>query len=302
MTTNISSQKDLQKLETNFIMENNGKRKTITLAALEFNHALSTSGKYLFVQLCNSKSEESGRFIKIDVTTGEKLYSVLPEWGWAKKYEFINDDGITVVTNNYGSYELDDKGNLVNRENYYMSRVKAADHGTMRALPEFFELHGKNERTYDLALESIDTFLETCFSMFHGLSWAASALKSKAEILGLREEYVNARQCCVDAISLDSRATVKRMLNTFNRKLNINTETLEASPWANKLKVSVEKVRADEINRVKQNNKKSNVRQDVIITKEKQKIGTKYEISVNRKTMISIGVLLIVVFFIWASK
>ncbi|HEI6927792.1 TPA: hypothetical protein SK292_002497 [Yersinia enterocolitica] len=301
MVTKISSQKDLPKLKTQFFMDSQGNRKTINLGALEFNHVLSPSGEYLFVQLCNSKSEDSGAFIKIDVATGEKLYSVLPEWGWANRYEFINGDNITVVTNNYGSYELDDMGSLVNRAEYYTSRVKSADHGTMSALPEFFKLHGNNAQNYDLAIESIDLFLKTCFSMFHGISWAVSALKSKAEVLGFRDEYESAQQCCVDALFLDSKAPVKRMLNNFSRKSSVDKETIEPSQWVKKLKVSVESVRTNEMNKSKDNYKELNEKQNVIITKE-MKLSTSQHTPVNRNKMIIFGFILVVVFFIWVSK
>lgn len=83
MGIKLSAKKALPKLETTFFIESDGSKVRVKLGALNFNYTLSPCEKYLYVQLCNSKTEDAGKFIKIDTATGEKIYSVFPEWGWA---------------------------------------------------------------------------------------------------------------------------------------------------------------------------------------------------------------------------
>lgn len=263
MGLKVSSKDNLPKLETIFSIEGYGSNVNIKLGALEFNHALSICEKYLYVQLCNSKSEDSGMFIKIDTATGGKIYSVIPEWGWASNYTFVDGEGLVVITHDYGSWRIDDRGNIVDRAGYYMHRVKVADHGVMRALPVFFELHGKTPETCAMAIESIDHFLETCSSMFHGLSYGALALKAKAEIMIFLGEDTIALQSCVDALNLDPKVSVKRMLNSLCKKLNLDKNSLRSTEWAEKLKISVEKFRANEFKQMEVNRGRVNIKQDV---------------------------------------
>ncbi|HED1914421.1 TPA: hypothetical protein ACJIK4_001268 [Kluyvera cryocrescens] len=267
MVASVSTKENLPKLETTFHVKVNGSSINIKLGALEFNHVLSPCEKYLYVQLCNSTSEDSGKFIKLDVTTGRKIYSVGPEWGWARGYTFNHNGNICVETDHYGTWLVNDDGDISDRAGYYMRRVKTADYGTMRALPIFFELHGKTPETCAEAMEALERFLSTCSSMFHGLSYGALALKSRAEIQAFLGDNSGALQSCVDALCLDPKVTVKRMLNSLSKKLNLDKDTLKPSDWVESLKVDIEANRNIEINKIEENRNQIKDK-DVIVVSE----------------------------------
>jgi len=268
MGIKVSTKKALPKLETTFFIVSDDSKIRVKLGALNFNYILSPCEKYLYVQLCNSKTEDAGKFIKIDTATGEKIYSVFPEWGWASGYAFTDQGALIVESGHYGSWQIDDGGNIVDRAGYYLHRVNIADYGTMSALPDFFELHGKTPETCALAMASLERFLSSCFSMFHGVSYGASALKARAEIQVFMGDSEDALQSCVDALYLNPKATVKRMLNTLSKKLSIDKERLKQSEWAEQLKLSVEKIRNKEIESGEDSHRKVIPTTNVTLTKK----------------------------------
>lgn len=265
MGTKVTSKQNLSKLETVFFIKCQGAEKKLKLGALEFNHVMSPCEKYLYVQLCNSKTEDAGKFIKIDVTTGERGYSVNPEWGWARDYMFSNGGDIIAETDRYGSWQVDANGSIIDRAGYYMCRVTAADYGAMSALPEYFDLHGKTPETCAMAMKSLEKFLMTCPTMFHGLSYGALALKSRAEIQMFLGDNVAALQSCVDALCLDPKVTVKRMLNSISKKLKLDKNALKPSDWVESLRVAVENNRNIELKKMEENSSKIKDRNAIVI-------------------------------------
>ncbi|MBD8152259.1 hypothetical protein [Pantoea agglomerans] len=243
----ISSKKYLDTLETEFLIDNGSETITVRLGALEFNHALSPSGDFLLVQLANSKTEDSGKFVKIDTKTGDVVYSVMPEWGWASKYEFLNQSAFRVVTNDYGTHEVNENGMLLDRAGFYRIRIKSSDFCTANVIDKFFELHGKNTETFGLVLSSLDEVIEKCFSNFHGKTFCVRALKAKADVLIEMELLKEALQCCIDALNLDPKAPLKKLHKSLCKKLDIDDANLTPSGWVLELKKSAEEVRAKEL-------------------------------------------------------
>ncbi|MBW1212997.1 hypothetical protein KYI92_05615 [Pantoea allii] len=295
MGIKVSTKKALPKLETTFFIVSDDSKIRVKLGALNFNYILSPCEKYLYVQLCNSKTEDAGKFIKIDTATGEKIYSVFPEWGWASGYAFTDQGALIVESGHYGSWQIDDGGNIVDRAGYYLHRVNIADYGTMSALPDFFELHGKTPETCALAMASLERFLSSCFSMFHGVSYGASALKARAEIQVFMGDSEDALQSCVDALYLNPKATVKRMLNTLSKKLSIDKERLKQSEWAEQLKLSVEKIRNKEIESGEDSHRKVIPTTNVTLTKKINVMNAFF----GKKTKIMLLVLIAILIFIF---
>ncbi|WP_432372483.1 hypothetical protein ACRPHP_19655 [Pantoea allii] len=295
MGIKVSTKKALPKLETTFFIVSDDSKIRVKLGALNFNYILSPCEKYLYVQLCNSKTEDAGKFIKIDTATGEKIYSVFPEWGWASGYAFTDQGALIVESGHYGSWQIDDGGNIVDRAGYYLHRVNIADYGTMSALPDFFELHGKTPETCALAMASLERFLSSCFSMFHGVSYGASALKARAEIQVFMGDSKDALQSCVDALYLNPKATVKRMLNTLSKKLSIDKERLKQSEWAEQLKLSVEKIRNKEIESGEDSHRKVIPTTNVTLTKKINVVNAFF----GKKNEIILLVLIAILIFIF---
>ncbi|MGG6193508.1 hypothetical protein ACQV2B_05340 [Pantoea allii] len=295
MGIKVSTKEALPKLETTFFIVSDDSKIRVKLGALNFNYILSPCEKYLYVQLCNSKTEDAGKFIKIDTATGEKIYSVFPEWGWASGYAFTDQGALIVESGHYGSWQIDDGGNIVDRAGYYLHRVNIADYGTMSALPDFFELHGKTPETCALAMASLERFLSSCFSMFHGVSYGASALKARAEIQVFMGDSEDALQSCVDALYLNPKATVKRMLNTLSKKLSIDKERLKQSEWAEQLKLSVEKIRNKEIESGEDSHRKVIPTTNVTLTKKINVVNAFF----GKKTEIMLLVLIAILIFIF---
>lgn len=295
MGIKISTKEALPKLETTFFIVRDGSKVKVKLGALNFNYTLSPCEKYLFVQLCNSKTEDAGKFIKIDTATGAKIYSVFPEWGWASGYAFTHQGALVVESGHYGSWQVDDSGRIVDRAGYYLHRVNIADYGTTSALPDFFELHGKTPETCAVAMTSLERFLTSCFSMFHGISYGASALKARAEIQVFMGDCEGAQQSCVDALYLNPKATVKRMLNTLSKKTGIDKEMLKHSEWAEQLKLSVEKIRNKEIERGENDRRELTPAMDVTLTKKTNLVNTSY----GNNTKVILLVLIVIMIFIF---
>ncbi|HIE4239713.1 TPA: hypothetical protein ACXM6N_003132 [Serratia marcescens] len=295
MGVKVSTKEALSKLETTFFIVRDGSKVRVKLGALKFNYTLSPCDKYLYVQLCNSKTEDAGKFIKIDTATGVRIYSVFPEWGWASGYAFSDQRALVVETGHYGSWQVDDGGNIVDRPGYYLHRVNIADYGTTNALPDFFELHGKTPETCAVAMASLERFLSSCFSMFHGVSYGASALKARAEIQVFLGDNEGALQSCVDALYLNPKATVKRMLNTLRKKLNIDKEMLKHSEWAEQLKSSIENFRNKEIKRGEESRRGGISMADVTLTEKRDVVNTSY----GNKNKILFLVFIAIVIFIF---
>lgn len=295
MGIKVSTKEGLPKLETTFFIVSDNSKISVKLGALNFNYTLSPCEKYLYVQLCNSKTEDAGKFIKIDTATGEKIYSVFPEWGWASSYSFTNHGALVVESEHYVSWQIDDVGNIVDRAGYYLHRVNIADYGTTNALPDFFELHGKTPETCAVAMASLERLLTSCFSMFHGISYGASALKARAEIQVFMGDSEGALQSCVDALYLNPKATVKRMLNTLSKKLSIDKEILKQSEWAEQLKLSVEKNRNKEIKSGEDNRREVFPTTDVTLAKKRSVVNTSY----GNNTKIMLLILIAIVIFIF---
>ena len=295
MGIKISIKDALPKLETTFFIVRDASKVRVKLGALNFNYTLSPCEKYLYVQLCNSKTEDGGKFIKIDTITGEKIYSVFPEWGWACGYAFTHQGALIVESGHYGSWQVDDSGRIVDRAGYYLHRVNIADYGTTSALPDFFELHGKNPETCAVALASLERLLTSCFSVFHGMSYGASALKARAEIQVLMGDSEGALQSCVDALYLNPKATVKRMLNTLSKKMGIDKEMLKHSEWAEQLKLSVEKIRNKEIESGENDRRELIPAMDITFTKKRSVVNASY----GNNTKIMLLVLIAIVIFVF---
>ncbi|NHB62373.1 hypothetical protein [Photorhabdus sp. RW14-46] len=301
MDTKVSFRYNTSNLTTSITISNRNGKKTIKLKALEFNHKLSPSGKILVVQLANSQSDDSGKFVKINTENGERIYTISPEWGLADDYAFFGNDENLSIKVKYGSYEIDDTGLLIERKSYYLARVVASDISTISAFPAYFDLHGKNNETYQTALASLEKFIQSCFSMFHGVTWCSSALKTKAEILGWQDKTKDALQCCVDALALNPKATVKRMLNSFSKKLGIDKESVSPSDWVNMLKISVEKERNAAFKKSEEMSKRVVTHVSIPVANTVKNIPYPHTQPHSRKSIVVIIFILVVLGLIWLT-
>ena len=174
--------------------------------------------------------------------------------------------------------------------------MNIADYGTTNALPDFFELHGKTPETCAVAMASLERFLTSCFSMLHGISYGASALKARAEIQVFMGDSEGALQSCVDALYLNPKATVKRMLNTLSKKLNIDKEMLKQSKWAEQLKLSVEQIRNKEIKSSEDNLGEVFPSMDVTLAKNRSIVNASY--GNNNKIMLLVLIAIVIFIFV----
>ncbi|WP_208952173.1 hypothetical protein [Rahnella sp. ChDrAdgB13] len=220
----------------------------------------------------------------------------------ANEYLFSPNSDTLLVKLNFGAYAIDDEGVIINRSDYYMDIVKFASLSSIDSLPTFFVLHDKNEINYQIALNSMDKVLKCCGTMFHGLSWGAIALKAKAVVLGDMGRVEDALQCCVDAIAIDPKVTAKQMRNNFCRQLKIEKDNIAPSEWVSDFKKSVEKIRADELIKIGENYKQLNARQEFLARKDQVKHEKSHLSSENKKAMLWVAALLIVIFIIWMSQ
>lgn len=242
---------DVKNLKSIITIKNEHDVKEVILTALLVNHKSSPSGLNIYAQCAHSNTDYSGRFIKIDTLDSEIVYTIYPEWGWADDYLFSGS--LLSVKTKYGTFLVDESGGLVDKSGYYDRRVTAADVEMIAAIEPYFKHHGESYESINKVLLNLDHLIESCAKMFHGKSWAACALKVKAELLKKQNRNIEAVQCCIDALFFNDKMTVKRLMNSLIKKESLSVIDIIPSPRFKKMKNTIEMIRSGEMKKSKDN-------------------------------------------------
>ncbi|WP_044470449.1 hypothetical protein [Mannheimia massilioguelmaensis] len=187
--------------------------------ALVHNYKLSLSSKYFVTCLANSKHEDSGKVFIFDVENNQLLFSGVLEIGTIKEFFFINEAEDLYVVNDFGSYEIDKNGEVVDLERVYYDAVMAAHNNSIYFMDSYLKDKNFSDISIRQVIHSLDRIIDNQFNQFHGIYWSALALRKRGEYLEMIGENEEAFLNYIDAIYLDPKVGVKRKLTTLGKKI-----------------------------------------------------------------------------------
>lgn len=206
--------------------------------ALILNHKLSLSGKFLVVSLANSRHEDSGKVFIFDVKDNQLLFSGFLEVGDVSEFFFLGENENLYATNCFGSYEIDKNGEVVDIEKVNYDAVMAADTYSIDFMDAYLEDNNSSKEAIRQVIHSLDRIIDSQFNQFHGVSWAAVALRKRGEYLEMLNEDDEAFLNYIDAIYLDPKIGVKRKLTTLSKKMGVNLQNFSPSTRALRIEES----------------------------------------------------------------
>lgn len=206
--------------------------------ALSSQYKLSPSGKYFVISLAFSNHEDSGKIFIFDVEERQLLFS--GDFGIGHIYEFfyLNDTEDLYAKNHFGSYEIDKNGEVVDLEKVHSDAVLAADVYSIEYMERYLNDNKHSEKALRQVVHSLDRIIDSQFNEFHGMSWAALALRRRGEYLEMLDENQEAFLNYIDAIYLDAKIGVKRKLTRLSKILNLNWQDFTASDRALRIEQS----------------------------------------------------------------
>ena len=206
--------------------------------ALTHIYKLSSSGKYLVVATANSKHEDSGKVFIFDLEDKKLLFSGELKIGCISELFFLGDAEDLYATNHFGSYEVDKNGKVVELEKVHYDAIMGADTYSIDFIEPYLEDNGYSECAIRQVVYSLDRIIDDQFNQFHGVSWAATALRKRGEYLEMLGEKDEAFLNYVDAIYLNPKIGVKRKLTILSNKMGLNLEEFRPSMRALKIEES----------------------------------------------------------------
>lgn len=206
--------------------------------ALSSQYKLSPSGKYFVISLAFSNHEDSGKIFIFDVEERQLLFS--GDFGIGHIYEFfyLNNTEDLYAKNHFGSYEIDKNGEVVDLEKVHSDAVLAADVHSIEYMERYLNDNKHSEKALRQVVHSLDRIIDSQFNEFHGISWAALALRRRGEYLEMLDENQEAFLNYIDAIYLDPKIGVKRKLSTLSKKLGLDSKDFPPSERAERIKES----------------------------------------------------------------
>lgn len=202
----------------------NGKKLVFEhqFGALSSQYKLSPSGKYFVISLAFSNHEDSGKIFIFDVEERQLLFSGDFCIGHIYEFFYLNDTEDLYAKNHFGSYEIDKNGEVVDLEKVHSDAVLAADVYSIEYMERYLNDNKHSEKALRQVVHSLDRIIDSQFNEFHGMSWAALALRRRGEYLEMLDENQEAFLNYIDAIYLDAKIGVKRKLTRLSKILNLN--------------------------------------------------------------------------------
>lgn len=218
----FDARKNLEKLETTFTVFQNGRQIFHrTLGALPSAYTLSVDGSYLAVKLCNSSSDDALKGFIFDVLNNRLIFSGSVNWGFVDDFRW---EGMRLfVKNRLGWFEVGFDGQFIQPLDYYKKSMDAADTNTVYEIDVYLALSENSEESLHNVCNAMDKLISTQYGEWHGLAWAAQALRRKGEALEKLGQDESALECYVDAVSLNEKVGVKPKIKRLTKKLGIDS-------------------------------------------------------------------------------
>lgn len=220
---------NLEKLETTFIISKDGRQIFHrTLGALASAYTLSADGRYLAVKLCNSSSDDALKGFIFDVLNNRLIFSGGVNWGFVDAFRW---DGVRLfIQNRRGWFEVGFDGQFIHPLDYYKKSMDAADTDTVDEVDAYLALSENSEEALRNVCDAMNRLISTQYGEWHGLAWAAQALRRKGEALEKLGQDEAALECYVDAVFLNEKVGVKPKIKRLTKKLGI-----DSTPYPSKL-------------------------------------------------------------------
>lgn len=194
-------------------------RTSTKVQALPNCVGISDDGRYVAVQFCNSRNEDSGKLMLWDVDKLERMASFEPETGWPDKIRFrVTERVIILEYEKVGmkrSYRYSFDGEFLDRERY---RIEEIEDASVSQMVYIIRRRFKDAAEEDLpGLRGlIDDTLSRSFAGEPG--YLASAHRLKGEIHEAMDERLPAIAAYERALDLNPKVGVKTRLKNLKKR------------------------------------------------------------------------------------
>lgn len=206
--------------------------------ALANQYRLSSSGKYFAISLNSSEHEDSRKVFIFDVEENQLLFSGDLGIGHIYEFFFFNEAEDLYAKTYFGTYEIDKNGEVVDLEKVHSDAVFAANVYSIDYMERYLTDNQYSESAIRQVVHSLDRIIDSQFNQFHGIYWAALALRRRGEYLEMLNENEEALLNYIDAIYLDGKIGVKRKLTKLSKELSLNWQDFTASERALRIEES----------------------------------------------------------------
>lgn len=184
---------------------------------------LSNNGKLAICQTANSPTEDACRLTGFDVEEGRELFSIAPQTGWAKRYEFNEEKGHFIVVESAGKFKYDRAGTFLDADKYQDALLATDEYSAV--------LHTANNLLADAAgdtgkikqsLDAAQRVLPIIPSNDEG--WTATAYKIIGTALEALGDTTGALAAYDKALALKPKIGVKRKADALRKALSRATD------------------------------------------------------------------------------
>lgn len=176
---------------------------------------------YLLIQFARSDGDDAFKLYFIDLINNKIIFSVYPEFRW-NEVESYNGN-ILVIKNQYGSFEVNNFGQLVDNITYLKAVAVSYSTESLGAVSQLFNKLDKNKDN----IQFYHSVLDECFvkiqSEFHALGYLANLLKIKGEIFEYQNDFYNAYRVYALGLKLNAKIGVKNAIKRVSKELRQST-------------------------------------------------------------------------------
>ncbi|AOF54424.1 hypothetical protein E5343_00620 [Rodentibacter caecimuris] len=176
---------------------------------------------YLLIQFARSDGDDAFKLYFIDLLNNKVIFSVYPEFYWDEVNSY--DGNILVIKNKYGSFEVNNFGQLVDNVTYLKAVAVSYSIESLDAVSQLFSKLDKNKDN----IQFYHSVLDECFvkiqSEFHALGYLANLLKIKGEIFEYQNDFYNAYRVYALGLKLNAKLSVRNAIKRVSKQLRQNT-------------------------------------------------------------------------------
>ena len=211
----------------------------------EFNdphisYKLSPSGRFLAVDVGIGKDDSDEGLHLFDIAENKLLFSTDINIGFILDLFFLGDEEELYVKNQFSSYKVNRDGSISEdeRRRVNFDAVFAANTYSIDYMERYLNDNDHSEKSIREIVAILDRIIEGQYNQFHGISWAAIALRKRGELLEKLGEDDEAILNYIDALYLNPKIGVKGKLNKLAKKHGIKVNSFEPSERALRIESS----------------------------------------------------------------
>ncbi|UEC02585.1 hypothetical protein [Burkholderia vietnamiensis] len=187
-----------------------------------FGFGISSCGRYVASQTCNSGNEDSNLFEVHDVAQRRVLASCAPVAGWSSEYTFETEGGelkrVVARINHLGKFAYSPTGAFLDAKKFMTARLSKGDPWTrIRAAGELVQTDG-SATALKRAFDVVDATI-SAFKPGEDARWLAGGYRLKGELLERMNMSVAAIEAYRAALGLDAKIGVKKRLTALEKGL-----------------------------------------------------------------------------------